>query len=74
MMSLTATARQSSRAEIFQSLDIKEPVVVTVPPVKNNKGVDDIGYDYQYCHCRNTHAMHMYVHVKRNLMISTNYT
>ena len=36
VMALTATATTSSRAEIIQSLDMQNPVIVSVPPIKDN--------------------------------------
>ena len=35
-MALTATATRSTRTQIIRTLDMQEPVVVTVPPVKKN--------------------------------------
>ena len=36
VMALTATATTSSRAEIIQTLDMQNPVIVSVPPIKEN--------------------------------------
>ena len=36
VMALTATATVSSRNEIIRSLDMQKPVVVSVPPIKEN--------------------------------------
>ena len=36
VMALTATATTSSQAEIIQSLDMQNPVIVSVPPIKDN--------------------------------------
>ena len=35
-MALTATATTSSRTEIIRSLDMQNPVIVSVPPIKDN--------------------------------------
>ena len=36
VMALTATATKSTRHEIIKSLDMQKPVIVSVPPVKDN--------------------------------------
>ena len=35
-MALTATTTTSSQMEIIQSLDMQTPVIVSVPPIKDN--------------------------------------
>lgn len=36
VMALTATATKSTRAEIIKSLDMQRPVIVSIPPIKDN--------------------------------------